>query len=102
MSCGSPHETDCREVLEEVYLYLDGEMDAERRHLIREHLDECSPCLRQFGVEQEVKLLVARRCGGDRAPESVRLAVLHAAAHRRGAADDGRVPGRVAPQLSGR
>ncbi len=76
MSCGEPHETDCREVLEEVYLYLDGEIDAERRTTIRLHLDECSPCLRQFGVEQEVKLLVARRCGGDRAPESVRVAVL--------------------------
>jgi len=62
--------------LEEVYLYLDGEMDPERKTLIREHLDECSPCLRQFGVEQEVKMLVARRCGGDRAPESVRIAVL--------------------------
>jgi len=62
--------------LEEVYLYLDGEIDADRKALIREHLDECSPCLRQFGVEQEVKLLVARRCGGDRAPESVRVAVL--------------------------
>jgi mycothiol system anti-sigma-R factor len=62
--------------LEEVYLYLDGEIDSERKSLIRQHLDECSPCLRQFGVEQEVKLLVARRCGGDRAPESVRVAVL--------------------------
>ena len=76
MSCGDPHETDCREVLEEVYLYLDGEMDATRRTLVRQHLDECSPCLRQFGIEHEVKMLVARRCGGDRAPESVRLAVL--------------------------
>jgi mycothiol system anti-sigma-R factor len=76
VSCGGPHETDCREVLEEVYLYLDGEIDPERKALIRQHLDECSPCLRQFGVEQEVKLLVARRCGGDRAPESVRLSVL--------------------------
>ncbi len=76
MSCGGPHETDCREVLEEVYLYLDGEIDSGRRTLIREHLDECAPCLRQFGVEHEVKLLVARRCGGDRAPESVRLSVL--------------------------
>ena len=26
MSCGDPHETDCGEVLDEVYLYLDGEM----------------------------------------------------------------------------
>ncbi|MDX6210172.1 MAG: hypothetical protein QOE24_2563, partial [Frankiales bacterium] len=26
MSCGNPHETDCREVLEKVYLYLDSEV----------------------------------------------------------------------------
>lgn len=76
MSCGNPHATDCREVIEEVYLYLDGEMDAERRHVIREHLDECAPCLRKFGLEQEVKALVARCCGGDRAPESLRVSVM--------------------------
>ena len=56
MSCGTPHATDCREVLRAVYLYLDGEIDTEQRRLIREHLDECAPCLRQFGVEQEVKV----------------------------------------------
>ena len=28
MSCGDPHETPCSEVLEAVYLYLDGEQDA--------------------------------------------------------------------------
>ena len=43
MSCGEPHETDCREVLEEVYLYLDLECGEERRTLIRHHLDECGP-----------------------------------------------------------
>jgi mycothiol system anti-sigma-R factor len=76
MSCGSPHETDCREVIEEVYLYLDGEMDSLRRDVIREHLDECAPCLRKFGIEQAVKVLVARSCGRDRAPESLRLSVM--------------------------
>ena len=76
MSCGTPHATDCRDVLRAVYLYLDGEIDGEQRQLIREHLDECSPCLRQFGVEQEVKVLVARHCGGDRAPDSLRVSVL--------------------------
>jgi mycothiol system anti-sigma-R factor len=59
-----------------VYLYLDGEIDSDRRALIRDHLDECSPCLRQFGIEQEVKLLVARRCGGERAPEQLRVSVM--------------------------
>ena len=55
MSCGDPHETDCGEVLAEVFLYLDGEMTTDRRDRIRIHLDECSPCLRKYGIEDEVK-----------------------------------------------
>jgi mycothiol system anti-sigma-R factor len=68
VSCGDPHETDCREVLAEVYLYLDLECSDGRRLLIRDHLDECSPCLREYGIEQEVKALVARCCGAETAP----------------------------------
>jgi len=68
MSCGEPHDTDCREVLAEVYFYLDLESTDERRDLIRHHLDECSPCLREYGIEHEVKALVARCCGGESAP----------------------------------
>jgi mycothiol system anti-sigma-R factor len=76
MSCGDPHEVDCRDVLEQVYLYLDGEMPDEDCATIRRHLDECAPCLRQFGVEQEVKALVARTCGCDVAPDGLREKVL--------------------------
>jgi len=72
VSCGDPHETDCREVLAEVYLYLDLECTETRRQIIRQHLDECSPCLREFGIEQEVKLLVARCCGAETAPVELR------------------------------
>jgi mycothiol system anti-sigma-R factor len=72
VSCGEPHEVDCREILSEVYLYLDLECSDERRTTIRTHLDECSPCLREYGIEQEVKALVARCCGADRAPTELR------------------------------
>jgi mycothiol system anti-sigma-R factor len=72
MSCGDPHEVDCREILEQVYLYLDLECNDDRRELIRHHLDECSPCLRQFGIEQEVKALVARCCGDEVAPTELK------------------------------
>jgi len=72
MSCGTPHEVDCSEVIEKVYFYLDGEIDDEARAAVREHLDECAPCLRKFGLEQDVKALVARSCGGEVAPDSVR------------------------------
>jgi mycothiol system anti-sigma-R factor len=72
VSCGNPHETRCREVLEEVYLYLDLECSNSRREVIRRHLEECSACLREYGIEQEVKALVGRSCGADTAPAEVR------------------------------
>ncbi len=76
MSCGEPHETPCSEVLEAVYLYLDGEQDAGHREKVRIHLDECAPCLRQYGLEQAVKSLVARSCGSDHAPTDLKDRVL--------------------------
>ena len=76
MSCGHPHAVDCREVLEKVYLYLDREVGDVDVTKIREHLEECAPCLRQYGLEQQVKALVARSCGCDAAPEALRVRVL--------------------------
>ena len=72
MSCGNAHEIDCDQILNEVYLFLDLECSDERRTAIQTHLDECGPCLRQYGIEQEVKALVARCCGNDRAPDELR------------------------------
>ena len=76
MSCGNPHDVDCAEVIEQVYLYLDGEIQDEGRAKVREHLDECAPCLREFGLEQDVKALVARCCGGETAPEHLKQNLL--------------------------
>jgi mycothiol system anti-sigma-R factor len=67
-----PGGMDCDEVLADVYLYLDDESDREVRQRIRAHLDDCAPCLREFGLEQDVKSLVARSCGGDVAPDSLK------------------------------
>jgi mycothiol system anti-sigma-R factor len=75
MSCGEPHETPCSEVLQKVYLYLDGEADDDDRDHIRIHLDECAPCLRQYGLELAVKALVARSCS-EAAPIDLRERVL--------------------------
>ncbi len=72
MSCGRPHEIDCGQILNEVYLYLDLECSDDRRTAIQTHLDECGPCLQEYGIEQEVKALVARCCGTDRAPMELR------------------------------
>jgi mycothiol system anti-sigma-R factor len=63
---------ECKDFLDEVYLYLDLECSDERRQLIKHHLDECLPCLREYGIEQEVKALVARCCGAENAPEELK------------------------------
>jgi mycothiol system anti-sigma-R factor len=72
VSHGDAHEIDCGQILDEVYLFLDLECTEDRRSSIKEHLDECSPCLREYGIEQEVKALVGRCCGSERAPDELR------------------------------
>jgi mycothiol system anti-sigma-R factor len=64
--------TSCDDVLSHVFEFLDHETDDARRAVIAEHLEDCSPCLRQFGIEQEFKALVRRRCGGDAPPPGLR------------------------------
>ena len=64
--------TSCDDVLSHVFEFLDHETDDARREVIAEHLEDCSPCLRQFGIEQEFKALVRRRCGGDPTPVGLR------------------------------
>jgi mycothiol system anti-sigma-R factor len=63
-------------VLDRVYTYLDGELDDTRCADIRQHLDECGPCLQEYGLEQVVKQLVAKHCGCDPVPEDLRSKVL--------------------------
>ena len=76
MSCGKPHEVPCSEVLARVYSYLDGEMEDSGCHEIREHLDECGPCLREYGLEEAVKRLVHKCCGHEDVPGELRTKVL--------------------------
>ncbi len=62
----------CDDVLSHVFEFLDHETADARRAQIAEHLEDCSACLREFGIEQEFKALVRRRCGGDVPPPSLR------------------------------
>jgi mycothiol system anti-sigma-R factor len=72
MSCGDPRDTDCREVLAELWLFLDNECNHERRELLRRHLEDCGSCLEEFGLEEHLKALLARKCGGDHAPDALK------------------------------
>lgn len=66
-----PGNIDCDDVLQELYLYIDEETDDATRGRIREHLAACGPCLKHYGLEQDVRAMISRCCGGDRAPETL-------------------------------
>ena len=59
-----------------VYSYLDGEMDKVSYTQVKVHLDECGPCLREYGLEEVVKRLVHRHCGHEQVPADLRQKVL--------------------------
>ena len=51
----------CREYLQRAYLFLDGEILSEsERTDIQVHLEECSPCLERYGLEEELVGVIAR------------------------------------------
>ncbi|HNP56139.1 MAG TPA: mycothiol system anti-sigma-R factor [Gordonia sp. (in: high G+C Gram-positive bacteria)] len=62
---------DCTNVLADVWLLLDNECDAGARARLQEHLDRCPSCLAQYGIERQIKELIGRKCGGDRAPQGL-------------------------------
>ncbi|MFI6152293.1 mycothiol system anti-sigma-R factor [Kitasatospora sp. NPDC051170] len=76
MSCGDPHETECGEVLDHLYEFLDNEMAEGDCAKLRVHFEECSPCLKQYGLEQAIKALIKRSCGCDDTPSDLRGKVL--------------------------
>ena len=71
-----PTSAECDHVLARVHEFLDHEVDTATGDEIRAHLTECEPCLDRFDVEQAVKSLVKRCCGGDKAPDRLRLSIM--------------------------
>jgi mycothiol system anti-sigma-R factor len=67
---------DCEHVLKRVYEFLDNEIDAASGDAIRHHLAMCEPCLERFDVEEAVKSLVHRCCGGEVAPSHLRTKIV--------------------------
>lgn len=67
---------DCTDVLAEVYLLLDHECPMEHEVELRQHLDGCPDCLEQYGISEGLKQLLARKCGGDLAPDQLKERLL--------------------------
>ncbi len=63
--------TPCESALQELYLYLDGELTPEKRSTIKSHLDDCNPCFEAFDFEAELRIVISKHCR-DEVPDSLR------------------------------
>lgn len=70
MSCDN-----CDEALENLYLFIDQEIDTASIEEIQAHIDHCSSCLNVYDLERVVKALVSRSCK-ETAPDPLRERVL--------------------------
>jgi mycothiol system anti-sigma-R factor len=62
-------EAHCREVVERVFLYIDGEMDATEIEVIRRHVELCARCHQHTDFEVEIKRIVREKCSEARPPD---------------------------------
>ncbi|TVT31215.1 mycothiol system anti-sigma-R factor [Amycolatopsis rhizosphaerae] len=75
MNASSEHGKDklhCNEALAEIFLLLDRECSPERDAELRRHIEDCPPCLEEYGIDEAIKQLLARKCGGDLAPAELK------------------------------
>lgn len=70
--CDGP---DCEKALENLYLFIDQEIDTASCAEIQTHIDDCTDCLSEYDLERVVKSLVSRSCS-EVAPEPLRDKVL--------------------------
>jgi mycothiol system anti-sigma-R factor len=71
-NCEGP---DCEKALENLYLFIDQEIDTASCAEIQTHIDQCTDCLSEYDLERVVKSLVSRSCS-EVAPEVLREKVL--------------------------
>jgi mycothiol system anti-sigma-R factor len=65
---------DCDDLLRDIADFLHGELDEQRSADLREHLDDCPPCLESADFQAQLRALIAKRCC-EEVPDSFRARV---------------------------
>jgi len=69
-------KVDCSETVLRIFEFLDGEMSPDDCRRMQSHLDECGQCLREYQLDQALKMVIKRSCGCETAPVELRTTIL--------------------------
>jgi anti-sigma factor (TIGR02949 family) len=65
---------DCDDLLQELSDYLHGDLSADRKAALHEHLEDCPPCFETADFQEQLRRLIAKRCC-EQVPEGLRLRI---------------------------
>lgn len=68
-------ELDCNQVLERLWVYLDGEVDETLGAELQLHIERCLRCRHQADFERRLREVLQAKCRGERAPQWLRAQV---------------------------
>lgn len=68
------HDCDCGDAQDQLYQFLDSELDEETASSVRRHLDDCNGCHDSFDFERRLKLMI-RQCLTEDMPEALEVKV---------------------------
>jgi anti-sigma factor (TIGR02949 family) len=55
-------EISCDQILQEIELYIDGELDADHTTVFASHLASCTPCLEHASFQAKLKEILRSKC----------------------------------------
>lgn len=67
---------DCADVVLRLFEYVDQEAGQEDQQRIKQHLDDCSSCLREYERDLLLKEMVRRACHSEQAPQELRAQIM--------------------------
>jgi mycothiol system anti-sigma-R factor len=59
---------DCRETLEELQQFLDGELTEPNRQHVLAHLEKCIECYHAYDLQAELRQIIAAKCANEQLP----------------------------------
>jgi anti-sigma factor (TIGR02949 family) len=64
-----PNQQECLQLLQSI---LDGEATSEQKeHFLKDHLEECMPCYKNYHLEVAIRNLLKKKCSGEAPQELV-------------------------------
>ncbi len=60
--------TECEQILEEIEVYLDGELSAEECRRIERHMADCPACFDREQFQRSLREIIRRKCGSAEMP----------------------------------